>query len=168
MLGMTVVPGVGGYPGHRRNKAKRCTWECHHFRPNSRLSISTLIACVFDPSSLANILSHNHRRLNVTCPSGRCRLAVAADPLREFLTGVDSESLVDVAEVVFDGLRAEEQGGGGFPRRSPAGEQQRNLELLRRQVVDACADVTPPVRFSGSCEFRPGTVGPGPGTESVE
>jgi hypothetical protein len=51
--------------------------------------------------------------------------------LREFLTGVDSESLVDVAEVVFDGLRAEEQGGGGFPRGSPTGKQQRNLELRR-------------------------------------
>src|ERR1700733_10797507 len=93
---------------------------------------------------------------------------MAAEPLREFLTGVDSESLVDVAEVVFDGLRAEEQRGGGFPRGSPAGEQQRNLELLRCQVVDACAVVAPPVRFTGSCEFRPGTVGPRPGTESVE
>src|ERR1700729_3353072 len=93
---------------------------------------------------------------------------MAAEPPREFLTGVDCESLVDVAEVVFDGLRAEEQRGGGFPRGPPAGEQQRNLELLRCQVVDGCAVVAPPVRFTGSCEFGPGTVGPGSGTESVE
>jgi hypothetical protein len=56
-------------------------------------------------------------------------LAVVAEPLREFLTGV---------------------------------------ELLRCQVVDGRAVVAPPVRFTGSCEFRRGTVGPGPGTESVE
>ena len=34
--------------------------------------------------------------------------AVAVELLRQFLTGVDPESLVHVAEVVFDCLRAEE------------------------------------------------------------
>ena len=82
-------------------------------------------------------------------------LRAPAELLREFLTRVDPESLVDVAEVVFDGLRAEEQRGGGFPRGSPAGEQQRDLEFLRCQVVDA-RPVAPPVRFTGGREFRRG------------
>jgi hypothetical protein len=41
------------------------------------------------------------------CLCGECLL--------EFFAGVDAEFLVDVAEVVFDGLRAEEQRGRGLP-----------------------------------------------------
>ena len=59
------------------------------------------------------------------------RATSAAKSLREFLTGMDTESLIDVADVVFHGLGAEEQSGGGFSRGLPAGKQQHDLELLR-------------------------------------
>ena len=48
----------------------------------------------------------------------------AAEPCREFLAGVNLESLIDVAEMIFDGLRTEEQCGGSFPAWFSAGEQQ--------------------------------------------
>jgi len=47
--------------------------------------------------------------------------------LRELVAGVDPELLVDVAEMVFDGLRAEEQRGRGLPCRFPGCQQECNL-----------------------------------------
>jgi hypothetical protein len=91
----------------------------------------------------------------------------AVQPLREFLAGVDTESLVDVPEVVLDRLGAEEQRGRGFPRRLPPGEQQRDLQLLRRQIVEG-ARVPGPARFAGGRELGAGPLSPGPGVEAVE
>src|SRR5262249_23468986 len=68
-------------------------------------------------------------------------LCAAADGLLgqcppQILARVDAELLVDVAQVVFDRLRAQKQGRCGLAGRLTCGEQQRDLELLRRQLVD--------------------------------
>jgi len=59
---------------------------------------------------------------------------------RQLITGVDAEFLVDVAQVVLDGLRAQEQRGGGFPGGLPPGQQEGDLQLLRGQLVEGARD----------------------------
>ena len=71
--------------------------------------------------------------------------AVAPSPVAvaiaavELAAGADGELAVDVAQVVLDGLRAEEERGRGLAGRPAVGQQQRDLQLLRRQLVDACS-----------------------------
>ena len=55
---------------------------------------------------------------------------------REFVARVDAELLVHVAQVVLDGLRAQEQRGRGLPGGLPPGEQDGDLQLLRGQLVE--------------------------------
>ena len=87
--------------------------------------------------------------------------------LRQLVAGVDAELLVDVAQVVLDGLRAEEQRGRGFPGRLARGEQQRDLQFLRRQLLQR-AGVPPPEGLAGRGELGAGPVGPGTGVEVIE
>ena len=79
--------------------------------------------------------------------------------LGELLARVDVELQVDVAQVVLDRLRAEEQRGGGLPRGLAAGQQQRDLQLLRGQLVDR-ARVAPPQRLAGRRELGCGPARP--------
>jgi hypothetical protein len=87
--------------------------------------------------------------------------------LRELVAGVDPQFLVDVAEVVFDRLRAEEQRGRRLPCRFSRCEQERNLQLLRRQFVDH-ARLPPPASLARGRELGTGPIGPGAGVEALE
>ena len=87
--------------------------------------------------------------------------------LRKLVAGVDAEFLVGVAEVVFHGLRAEEQRGRGFPRCSSCCEQKRNLQFLRCQFVDD-AGVLPSARLARGRELGASAIGPGAGIEALE
>jgi phosphoribosylformylglycinamidine synthase len=58
---------------------------------------------------------------------------------RELITGVDAELLVDVAQVVLDGLRAQEQRGGGFPGGLPPGQQDGDLIFLLGETREELA-----------------------------
>src|SRR5690242_3695520 len=80
---------------------------------------------------------------------------------------MDAELLVDVAQVVLDGLRAQEDCCCGLARRLSARQQESDLELLRREVVDR-RGVATPCRLTACRELRPRALGPRPGAESLE
>src|SRR4029079_510708 len=92
------------------------------------------------------------QRIQLTRDSfaNRSRLAAGAraERLRELLPRVDRELPVRVAEGVLDRLRAEEERGRGLAGRPALGEQERDLELLRRQLVDG-ARLAAPRRLAG-------------------
>src|SRR5215211_7376043 len=58
-------------------------------------------------------------------------LVLRREPLGELVARVDAELPVGVAEVVLDGLRAEEELGRRLARREAAREHEPDLELLR-------------------------------------
>src|SRR6476619_1754900 len=66
---------------------------------------------------------------------------------------MDIELSVDVPEVVLDRLRAEERRRCRLASRSPLCQQERDLELLRCQLVQR-RDVAPPGRLSRRVELR--------------
>jgi hypothetical protein len=70
-------------------------------------------------------------------------------------------------QVILDGLRAQEQGSGGFPGRAPLGQAQRDLDLLRGQVVERGL-VSPPGGLAGRGELGPCHLRPRVGAEAVE
>src|SRR5437016_7370260 len=84
----------------------------------------------------------------------RVRLAapLRAQRPRELVARSDAELPIDVPQVILDRLRAEEEPRGGLARRAAAGEQQRDLELLGRQVSER-AGVAAPRRLSGRGEL---------------
>src|SRR5437016_14264068 len=84
----------------------------------------------------------------------RVRLAapLRAQRPRELVARPDAELPIDVPQVVLDRLRAEEEFRGGLARRAAAGEEQRDLELLGRQVSER-AGVAPPRRFPGGAQL---------------
>jgi len=51
----------------------------------------------------------------------------------QFAAGPEPEFAVDVTEVEFDGLRGDEQGGGGFLVGCPGGNGERDVQFLRGQ-----------------------------------
>lgn len=62
---------------------------------------------------------------------------LAAEAVGELRAGADAELPVDVPEVEVDRLRAQEELGGGLLVRRAAGDDERDLELLRRQPLGA-------------------------------
>ena len=80
------------------------------------------------------------------------RVAVQHQPVRDTVIGiqggrqlgprVDPELLVDVAQVILDRLRTEEQLARGRPGGEALTEQQRDLDLLRGELIKR-ADVPP-------------------------
>jgi hypothetical protein len=80
---------------------------------------------------------------------------------------VDTQPLVDVPQVVFHRLGRQEQRGRGLPGGFPAGEQQRDLQLLRRQHVGR-AGVPWLAGFPGGGQLGAGPLGPRPGVERLE
>src|SRR3954463_15398763 len=76
---------------------------------------------------------------------------------RKLLARVDPELPVDVAEVVLDGLRAQEQLGRRLARGVPVGEEHADLELLRGELVEA-RRVAPTCALAGGKEFRVGAL----------
>src|SRR4051794_21579516 len=111
------------------------------------------------------------QRIQLTRDSfaNRSRVAAGAraERLRELLPRVDRELAIRVAEVVLDRLRAEEERRRGLPRRPSLGEQERDLELLRRQLVER-ARLPAPGRLAGRGQLRPRELRPRRGTEVVE
>ena len=96
---------------------------------------------------------------------GSPRRRYGAGAPRAARRGSDAELAVDVAQVVLDGLRAEEQRRGGLARRPAARPAARDLQLLRRQVGRASPAsrrraVSPVARSSAR-----GPVGPRRGAE---
>src|SRR3954452_23496261 len=85
----------------------------------------------------------------------------------ELVTRVDRKLPIDVAQVVLDCLRAEEQGGRGFARRAPVGQQQRHLQLLGRQLAET-ARVAAAGGLAGRSQFCAGELAPWTRCESVE
>src|SRR6185437_12842782 len=85
----------------------------------------------------------------------------------EFVAGVDVQLLVDVPEVILHGLGAQEQRGRGFPCCPPARQGQRDLQLLRGQLVDR-ARIPPQERLAGGREFGARPAGPWTGAETLE
>jgi hypothetical protein len=69
--------------------------------------------------------------------------------------------------VILDGLRAQEQGGGGLPGRAAAGQAERDLEFLRGQVIEG-GHVAPPRGLAGGGELGPRRLRPRGGAEVVE
>src|SRR4051794_10734570 len=86
---------------------------------------------------------------------------------RKLLARVDPELSVHVAQVVLDGLRAEEELGRSLPRRVPVGEEHADLELLRGQLVEA-GGIAPPRALARGKELRARPLGPRRGSEPVE
>jgi len=87
--------------------------------------------------------------------------------LGELGAGLDVELGVDVAQVVLDGLGAEEQGGRRLTNRLAADQVQGDLQFARGQLARRAG--------SGTMDRRPGgdqlvgrLVGPRPRTEPAE
>ena len=78
-----------------------------------------------------------------------------------------AELAVDVAQVVVDGLRAEEQLRRRLARRVALGEHERDLELARRQLVER-ARVALARRLAGGEQLGPGALRPRRRAELVE
>src|SRR4051794_25508614 len=81
------------------------------------------------------------------------------DSLRKVGAGADAELAVDVAQVVLDRLRAEEHRRRRLARRPPAGEEERDLELLRRELIQR-RRIAPACGLArraelGACQVRP-------------
>ena len=80
---------------------------------------------------------------------------------------MDAELAVGVAQVVLDRLRAEEHGCRGFARGPAAGEEERDLELLRGQAAEP-ARVARSDALTRRGELGAGGPGPRRGAEIVE
>src|SRR5262249_4508309 len=80
---------------------------------------------------------------------------------------VDRELPVRVSQVVLDGLRAEEERRRSLTRRLAVGEEERDLELLRRQLVERRRDAAPG-RLAGRRQLGAGKLAPRDGAELVE
>ena len=89
------------------------------------------------------------------------------DRVRQLGAGAHPELQVHVAQVVLDRLRAEEQRGGGLPRGPPAGEHAGDLQLLRRQVVEA-GGAAALGGLAGGAQLGGRLVGPRDGAEPLE
>ena len=80
--------------------------------------------------------------------------------LAQLLAGVDPELLVDVAQVVLDGLRAEEDRRGRLARRPALREQLRDLQLLRGELVERAGVAPPGASRPVAASSALGLVGP--------
>src|SRR5581483_4438628 len=85
----------------------------------------------------------------------------------QLVAGPHLELVVDVAEVVFDRLRAQVETRGRLARRRAFGQRHRNLQLLRRQLlpVRVLADAG---RLTARLELGQGALRPGGRAELVE
>src|SRR3954447_8941116 len=86
---------------------------------------------------------------------------------RKLVTRMNAELPIDVTEVVFDRLGTEEERRGRLARRLPLGEETRDLQLLRREVVER-ARVAAARRLARGRELRPSLLGPRVRTERLE
>src|SRR5262249_32423752 len=77
--------------------------------------------------------SHRRSRRSICSARLRCELAVAAHQLG---AGGDAQLLEDLAQVVVDRARAQEQLGGDLPVRCALADEAGDLELLGRELVD--------------------------------
>jgi hypothetical protein len=79
----------------------------------------------------------------------------------------DAELAVDLGEVELDRLRRQEERGAGLAVRGPLGDEERDLELLRGQLVRSRR---PPGADgdAGGGEFGPRAAHPGSGVELQE
>src|SRR3954447_9080371 len=78
---------------------------------------------------------------------------------RKLVTRMNAELPIDVTEVVFDRLGTEEERRGSLARRLPLGEETRDLQLLRRQVVER-ARVAAARGLARGRELRASLLGP--------
>src|SRR5690242_5311289 len=85
----------------------------------------------------------------------------------ELLAAAHVELTVRVAEVVLNGLRAQEERRGGLAHGAAAGEEQRDLQLLRCQVVER-RRVAAPRGLAGRRELAARPLGPRRRAEVVE
>src|SRR4051794_40437933 len=85
----------------------------------------------------------------------------------QLLARVDAELLVDVAQVVLDGLRAQKDRRRGLARRPALREQLRYLQLLRGELVQR-AGIAPPGGLPGRSQLGVGLVGPAAGAQALE
>src|SRR5215207_3973403 len=113
-------------------------------------------------------LGADHRaRRGAASPQGTPLVLPTRELARKLLAGVDSELAIRVAQVVLDGLGAEEQLRRRLARGVPAREHERDLELLRRQVVER-AGVAPPRALAGRQQLRVCALAPRRGAERLE
>ncbi len=87
--------------------------------------------------------------------------------MRELGAGSHSRLLEDVRKVRLDRLRAQEEPRGDVPIRQAGGDEPRNLELLRGQLVEG-RRVTPSRALAGRPELGPSTLRPKLGADSLE
>src|SRR4051812_48690878 len=80
---------------------------------------------------------------------------------------MDAELPIHVTQVVLDCLGTEEERGSRLARRLPVGEETRDLQLLRREVVER-ARVAAARRLARGRELRPSLLGPRMRAERLE
>src|SRR3954467_8512561 len=87
------------------------------------------------------------------------RYAAGRDRRGELLPGGDAELAVHVAQVVLDRLRAEKQRRRSLACGAPFGEEDGDLELLRREVVEG-ARIAATGGLAGGCQLGARKLGP--------
>src|SRR5438477_12066500 len=93
--------------------------------------------------------------------------SLRGERLRQLLARVDGELLVDVAQVVLDRLRAEEQRRRRLSCRLARGQQERDLQLLWGQLVER-GRVAPSERLAGCRQLGAGAACPWSGAKTFE
>src|SRR3954452_19946619 len=86
---------------------------------------------------------------------------------RELVARMDAELPIHVTQVVLDRLGTEEERRGSLARRLPLGEETRDLQLLRREVVEG-ARVAAARRLARGRQLRPSLLGPRMRAELLE
>src|SRR4051812_17706766 len=86
---------------------------------------------------------------------------------RELVARMDAELPIHVTKVVLDRLGTEEERRGSLARRFPLGEETRDLQLLRCEIVER-ARVAAARRLASGRELRPSLLGPRTGAERLE
>src|SRR4051794_13850541 len=86
---------------------------------------------------------------------------------RELVARMDAELQIHVTQVVLDRLGTEEERRGRLARRLPLGEETRDLQLLRREVVER-ARVAAASGLTRGRELRPSLLGPRARAERFE
>src|SRR5437763_4272921 len=89
------------------------------------------------------------------------------DRRRELLPGGDAELAVHVAKVVLDRLRAQKERRRRLAGGTPFREQDGDLELLWREVIEG-ARIAAAGGLAGGRELGTGQLGPGRWAEAVE
>src|SRR3954451_24774478 len=87
--------------------------------------------------------------------------------LRQLLARGDAELLVDVPQVVLDGLRTQEDRRGRLAGGLAVGQEARDLALLRRQLIE-CRRVATARGCAGRRQLGAGLIGPRRRAEALE